>query len=110
MNAAMRGNRTMKKFADLKRTGRKGLVGSLTAGDPSLELSAQRSRAAVNAGLDVLELGVPFSDPTADGPVIQEAALRALAGGATLSGVLALVGRLRRDLDVPIVLFGYANP
>lgn len=103
-------NRLEQTFSELKRTGRKGLVGYLTAGDPDLATSERHIRAALAAGLDVLELGVPFSDPTADGPVIQEAAQRALAAGTTLAGVLELVRRLRRDSAVPIVLFGYANP
>jgi tryptophan synthase alpha chain len=94
----------------LKRAGRKGLVGYLTAGDPGPAVSEQIVRLAIRGGVDVIELGVPFSDPTADGPVIQEAAQRALAAGMTVDGVLALVRNLRRDLTTPIVLFGYANP
>ncbi|MDA0577853.1 MAG: tryptophan synthase subunit alpha [Verrucomicrobia bacterium] len=103
-------NRLTKTFHDLKASGRKGLVGYLTAGDPDLAVSEANIRAAIEAGLDVLELGVPFSDPTADGPTIQEASMRALAAGTNLGAVLALVGRIRRDHAIPIVLFGYANP
>ncbi|MCE9613017.1 MAG: tryptophan synthase subunit alpha [Lentisphaerae bacterium] len=104
-------NRIDQTFSKLKREGRKGLVGYLTAGDPNLAASERNIRAAIDAGLDVLELGVPFSDPTADGPTIQEAAQRALAAGTTLADVLGMVSRLRRDYaDIPIVLFGYANP
>jgi tryptophan synthase alpha chain len=103
-------NRIEKKFRDVHAAGRKAFVGYLTAGDPDPERSESDIRAAVKAGVDVLELGVPFSDPTADGPVIQEAAQRALAAGMTVRKCLDLVARLRRDLDVPIVLFGYANP
>ncbi len=103
-------NRIERTFAELKRAGRKGLVGYLTAGDPDLETSERNIREALSAGVDVLELGVPFSDPTADGPTIQAAAQRALAAGVTLRKVLDLVRRLRADTAVPIVLFGYANP
>jgi tryptophan synthase alpha chain len=98
-------------FKALKQAGRKGLVGYLTAGDPDAATSEARIREAIRGGLDVLELGVPFSDPTADGPVIQEASQRALAGGMSLGGVLAMVRSIRRDFPgLPIVLFGYANP
>ena len=86
------------------------LGGYLTAGDPDVKTSEKNVRTALENGVDVLELGVPFSDPTADGPIIQEASHRALAGGMDLKKVLAMVARLRRDFDQPIVLFGYANP
>jgi len=85
-------------------------VGYLTAGDPDMGRSEATVREALDAGVDILELGVPFSDPTADGPVIQEASQRSLAAGTRLSGILDLVRRLRRDRREPIVLFGYANP
>lgn len=103
-------NRIAAKFEALKKAGRKGLVGYLTAGDPDPETSVHDVRAAIEGGVDILELGVPFSDPTADGPTIQAAAHRSLSGGMTLRGVYAMVKRLRRDTDVPIILFGYANP
>jgi tryptophan synthase alpha chain len=103
-------NRIDTTFAALKAAGRKGLVGYLTAGDPDAETSCRNLRTAIDAGLDILELGVPFSDPTADGPTIQAAAQRALAAGMTVAGCLDLVRRLRRDAALPIVLFGYANP
>lgn len=103
-------NRIDATFAGLRRAGRKGLIGYLTAGDPDLAASERHVRDALAAGLDVLELGVPFSDPTADGPTIQEASQRALAAGVSLPGVLAMVAALRRDFSQPIVLFGYANP
>lgn len=103
-------NRIDARFAALKAQGRKGLVGYLTAGDPDAGTSQRDIRAAIEGGLDVLELGVPFSDPTADGPTIQEASQRALRAGMTVSGVLELVWTLRRDYDIPIVLFGYTNP
>lgn len=103
-------NRIIKTFETLKRSGRKGLVGYMTAGDPDVETSLKNILAAVEHGLDVLELGVPFSDPTADGPTIQEASQRALAAGMTVKGALELVREIRKMSDVPIVLFGYANP
>jgi len=103
-------NRIAARFEELKKQGRKGLVGYLTAGDPDVETSERDIRAAISGGVDVLELGVPFSDPTSDGPTIQAAAHRALAAGMTLDKVFAMVRRLRSDTDVPIVLFGYANP
>jgi tryptophan synthase alpha chain len=103
-------NRIDATFRNLKKQGRKGLVGYLTAGDPDLASSERDVREALAGGVDVLELGVPFSDPTADGPIIQEAAQRALAAGMTVRKTLELVSRLRADTDVPVVLFGYANP
>lgn len=98
------------KFADLKATGRKGLIGFMTAGDPDPETGLEIMAAACDAGLDALEIGVPFSDPTSDGPVIQEAAGRALAAGTTLAGVLDMTARLRARTDIPLILFSYYNP
>ena len=98
------------RFAELARTGEIAIVAYITAGDPSLEASEKIVLAAAEAGADVIELGVPFSDPVADGPVIQRASDRALRGGATLAGVLELVARLRRRTQVPLVLFSYFNP
>jgi len=103
-------NRIEACFQARRAQGRKVLVGYLTAGDPDMAASEADIRTAVAEGVDVLELGVPFSDPTADGPVIQAAAFRALQAGTTTAAVLELVRRLRRDLATPIVLFGYANP
>jgi len=102
-------NRIDKTFADLKAKGRKGFVAFLTAGDPDPAQSELDIREALDNGVDVLELGVPFSDPTADGGTIQEASQRALKSGMTLCKVLELVRRIRADYDTPIVLFGYAN-
>ena len=104
-------NRIDQTFARLKTEGRTGLVGYLCAGDPDMQGSEQSIRAAIDNGVDILELGMPFSDPTADGPTIQEASQRALASGATVTSVLELVKRIRStDDDTPIILFGYANP
>ena len=87
-----------------------GLVAYITAGDPSLDATEQFVLALAGAGADVIELGVPFSDPVADGPVIQRASERALRAGTTLAGVLSLVKSLREKTEVPIVLFSYFNP
>ena len=97
-------------FDRLKRGGRTGLVTYITAGDPTVARTQDILFALERAGADVIELGVPFSDPLADGPVIQRATERALAGGTTLDDVIGLVERVRARLTVPIVLFTYANP
>ena len=104
-------NRLTSAF-DRIRAGRNGpgLVTYVTAGDPDLPRTEGILRALDRAGADVLEVGVPFSDPLADGPVIQRATERALASGTTLAGVLDMVRRSRADLHAPIVLFSYANP
>jgi tryptophan synthase alpha chain len=87
-----------------------GLVTYITAGDPDLPRTEGILRALDAAGADVLEVGVPFSDPLADGPVIQRATERALASGTTLAGVLGMIRRIRGDLRAPVVIFSYANP
>lgn len=97
-------------FRRLKTAGRTGLVTYVTGGDPDLTRSTEIVRALDRAGSDVIEVGVPFSDPLADGPVIQRASERALAAGVTLTGVLELVNQVRADLHAAIVLFTYANP
>jgi tryptophan synthase alpha chain len=104
----------MSRLADVfevaRGRGQKLLVGYLTAGDPNMAASEAAIREALDNGVDILELGVPFSDPTADGPTIQLASQRALAAGTKMADVIALVQRLRADYDQPIVMFGYANP
>jgi tryptophan synthase alpha chain len=102
--------RIERKFRALAEAGELGLVAYITAGDPSLEASEKIVLAAAEAGADIIELGVPFSDPVADGPTIQRASERALRSGTTLAGVLDLVGRVRAHSDVPLVLFSYFNP
>ncbi len=97
-------------FREAKRCKRAAFVPYITAGDPNLESTVGLVRALAHAGADVIELGVPFSDPMADGPTNQRAAERALESGTTLSGVLATVEVIRKDLEIPIVLFTYANP
>ena len=97
-------------FRRLREHKRGGMVTYVTAGDPDAEASARILIALADAGADVLEVGVPFSDPLADGPVIQRATERALAAGMTLRGTLDVVRRVRRAVAAPIVLFTYANP
>ena len=87
-----------------------GLVAYITAGDPSLDATEKILLAAADAGADVIELGVPFSDPVADGPTIQRASERALRAGTTLAGVIDVVRRVRAKSDVPVILFSYYNP
>lgn len=99
-----------RRFAELRRAAELGLIAYITAGDPSLEATEEIVLAAAGAGADVIELGVPFSDPIADGPVIQRASDRALRTGTTIHGIFDLVGRLRRKSQVPLVLFSYFNP
>jgi tryptophan synthase alpha chain len=104
-------SRIERRFAALRMEGRAGLVTYLTAGDPDPNTSAQLFAGLAAAGTDLIEIGMPFSDPMADGPVIQEAGQRALKQGMTLRRTLALVRDLRRgDEATPIVLMGYYNP
>jgi tryptophan synthase alpha chain len=102
--------RIARRFAKLAESGELGLVAYITAGDPSLLASEKIVLAAAEAGADVIEVGVPFSDPVADGPTIQRASERALRSGTTLAGVIDLIRRLRQSTDVPLVLFSYFNP
>jgi tryptophan synthase alpha chain len=97
-------------FSRIRTNHHGGLVTYLTAGDPDASVSAALLIAVARAGADVLEVGVPFSDPLADGPVIQRASERALAKGMSLTGVFDIVRRVRSEVDTPIVLFTYANP
>jgi len=97
-------------FARLRANHAPGLVTYITAGDPDLERTGGILRALDRGGADVLEVGVPFSDPLADGPVIQRATERALAAGTTLSGVLDLLRSIRPEIAAPVVIFSYANP
>ncbi len=104
-------SRIQTTFERLRATGRKALIPYVTAGDPYADVTVELMHAMAEAGADVIELGIPFSDPMADGPVIQRASERALAKGVTLRDVLAIVREFRqRDADTPVVLMGYANP
>ena len=99
-----------KLFENLKRDGRKGLIAYLTAGDPSPARTPELVQALVRGGADLVELGVPFSDPIADGPVIQRAGERALKAGTTLHKVLEIAREIRKRSEVPLLLFTYLNP
>jgi len=110
MNTPANSTRIARRFAQLREGGELGIVAYITAGDPSLDATLQYVLALTEAGADVIELGVPFSDPLADGPTIQRASERALLAGATLRGVIDLVARIRKTSEVPLVLFSYYNP
>jgi len=104
-------SRIQSTFAALAASNKKGLIPFITAGDPAPELTLPLMHALVEAGADILELGVPFSDPMAEGPVIQRACERALAAGVTLTQVLGMVAEFRQtNSATPVVLMGYANP
>jgi len=101
------GSRISACFTNAANTGRKLLIPYITAGDPSLDVSLDLMHSMVDAGADIIELGIPFSDPMADGPVIQAASERALRNGVRLVDVIELVARFRqRDADTPVVLMG----
>lgn len=102
--------RIQERFDALRKSGELGIVAYITAGDPSLNATLKFVLALAEAGADVIELGVPFSDPLADGPTIQRASERALRSRTTLAGVLELVQRIRTSSQVPLVLFSYYNP
>jgi tryptophan synthase alpha chain len=102
--------RITRRFAELREAGELGIIAYITAGDPSLEATFRFVLALAEGGADIIELGVAFSDPLADGPTIQRASERALKAGTTLEQVLTLVRRIRESCQVPIVLFGYYNP
>jgi len=103
-------SRIARRFAELRANGELGIVAYITAGDPSLDATHKFALALAEAGADVIELGVPFSDPVADGPTIQRASERALKTGTNLRGVLDVVRRIRETSQVPLVLFTYFNP
>ncbi|MGB7461310.1 MAG: tryptophan synthase subunit alpha [Candidatus Acidiferrum sp.] len=108
--APQHSTRISKRFAELRDAGELGIVAYITAGDPTLDATLRHVLGLAEAGADVIELGVPFSDPLADGPTIQRASERALKSGTTLRGVLDLVRRIRQSSQVPLVLFSYFNP
>jgi tryptophan synthase alpha chain len=103
-------SRIEERFRKLRERGERALVVFLSAGDPDLATTEALVRTMAEAGADIIEIGVPFSDPTADGPVIQRSSERGRLAGASLTRILDLVRRLRPDLEVPLVLMGYANP
>jgi tryptophan synthase, alpha subunit len=108
--APVNSNRLAQRFRKLADEGRKGFVAYITAGDPSAEATVEVMHALEEAGTDVIELGIPFSDPLADGPTIQAASNRALAAGMTVPGALELVRKFRSRSELPLVLFTYLNP
>ena len=104
-------SRLTRRFRALRTAGRGGLITFVTAGDPDLDSSAMLLRQLPSVGADVIELGMPFSDPMADGPAIQASSQRALAAGMTLAKTLAMVGTFREDdKETPVILMGYFNP
>lgn len=98
------------RFKELANNKGKALIPFITAGDPDLATTEQMIHTLEKAGADIIELGMPFSDPMADGPVIQLASERALAAGTTLPGILELVARVRKSSQIPVILMGYLNP
>jgi tryptophan synthase alpha chain len=103
-------SRISRRFAELREASELGIVAYITAGDPTLDATHKFVLALAEAGADVIELGIPFSDPLADGPTIQRASERALKSGTTLASVLGLVRQIRQSSEVPLVLFSYYNP
>jgi tryptophan synthase alpha chain len=103
-------SRISEKFRELKRSGRGGFIPFITAGDPDLSTTERLLVELANAGADIIELGVPFSDPVADGEVIQRASEKALRNGVTVHDALTCARNVRQHIDVPIVLFSYFNP
>jgi tryptophan synthase alpha chain len=103
-------NRIDETFRNLRASRRSALIPFLTAGDPDLEATGELMRVAADSGADLIEIGVPFSDPTADGPVLQRSAEIGLAAGASLPRVLELVSDFRSDSPMPVILYGYYNP
>jgi tryptophan synthase alpha chain len=103
-------NRIGEKFRELKHSGRGGFIPFITAGDPDLATTERLLIELANAGADIIELGVPFSDPVADGEVIQQASERALRNGVSVHDALMCARNVREHIDIPIVLFSYFNP
>lgn len=103
-------DRICKKFEEMKDKKEKALVGFVTAGDPDVSTSLNIIKEMCEAGVDILELGIPFSDPTSDGPVIQRSSARALGKGVNLRKVLDMTREIREITEIPIILFSYYNP
>ena len=102
-------NRIEKTFNSLQKKGEKALIGFVTAGDPDLKRSMEIINTMIESGIDILELGVPFSDPTADGSVIQRSSKRALKNNVTLDNLLDMTGKIREESQIPIIIFTYYN-
>src|SRR3989338_2294206 len=103
-------NRIDRKFKQLKRARQRAFIAYITAGDPNLDTTAKLAIALQRAGVDMIEFGIPFSDPLADGPTIQAAYQRALKNKVNLSKIFAMAGSLRRETDIPIIFMTYVNP
>src|ERR1700693_247383 len=103
-------SRIKEKFAKLKEQGEAALIPFVTAGDPDLDTTLRILRALEKGGADCIELGIPFSDPTADGPTIQKSSERALKHGLSLPGIFRMIREFRRGSELPLILFGYFNP
>lgn len=103
-------NRIDQRFRDLQREGRKAFIAYITAGDPDFETTTQAALGLAEGGVDIIELGLPFSDPLADGPVIQAAGQRALSAGFTLQRFWSFARELRAQLDIPLAIMTYYNP
>ena len=106
----MRKTRVDRKFAELKRKGKKGFIAYLGAGDPNLEDTVDIVLRLEDAGVDLVELGLPFSDPLADGHVNQQAATRALEAGSTFDGVMQCIQKIRERSEIPMIFYAYMNP
>ncbi|MDA3788811.1 MAG: tryptophan synthase subunit alpha [Desulfobacula sp.] len=103
-------NRIKTTFEEAEKKGERALIGFVTAGDPDIDMSLELIKQMCASGLDILELGIPFSDPTADGPVIQRSSARALENGVNLAKVLEMATKIRKATQIPIILFSYYNP
>jgi tryptophan synthase alpha chain len=110
LNNDLNMSRIEKKFAELAERGEAALIPFVTAGDPDLDTTLDILRALDKAGADCIELGIPFSDPTADGPTIQRSSQRALKNGVSLRAIFRTVSEFRRNSEIPLILFGYYNP
>jgi len=106
----MKKTRVDRKFSELKKQEKKGFIAYLSAGDPGLEDTVDIVLRLEDAGVDLIELGLPFSDPLADGHVNQEAAARALAAGSTFDGVMECIAKIRERSDIPMIFYAYMNP
>ena len=103
-------HRIAAKFRELRARNESALIPYVVAGDPNLDATAALVREFEARGADIIELGVPFSDPMADGPANQRAAQRGLKSGASLAAILSMVSELRKETEIPLILFGYFNP
>ncbi|HAU32112.1 MAG TPA: tryptophan synthase subunit alpha [Desulfotomaculum sp.] len=106
----MKSNRITEKFQELKASGKKGLITYMTAGDPNLETNIEIASIMESAGADLIEIGIPFSDPVADGPSIQQASIRSLSKGITMLQIIETIGKIRQRVKVPLIIMTYYNP